>query len=144
MRSKKVQCRFGQTEIENQAKAITQTKIQGEEEMKAKAKKSAMEEVEPTFDNDIATMIFATETFRDLLREEASRMTRAKIEHNQHGASLTMPEASYDPQRHAHLHRMRMAADSVGAVGAVLMLAGIAICLLITVLTSAAVVWAIR
>jgi hypothetical protein len=63
---------------------------------------STTAQVETNFDDDIATAIFVISEFRDLLHTETARMMQAKID---------KPDG-FDPQRHAHLHRIRIAADA--------------------------------
>lgn len=75
---------------------------------------TAPEETEPKADlrHWVAAMRQMVEEFRDHLNEKTREMARPKIEVGKAGASLLMPAASADPQRHSELHRLRMASDS--------------------------------
>jgi hypothetical protein len=63
---------------------------------------STTAQVQTTFDDDIATAVFVIGEFRDLLHAETAKIMQDKID---------KPEG-FDPARHAHLHRMRVAADN--------------------------------
>jgi hypothetical protein len=52
------------------------------------------------------------ESCRDVLAEHTADLTRAKIGDISDGASVKLPAASHDPQRHAELHRIRVACDN--------------------------------
>ena len=62
----------------------------------AKAKKA------PTFDDTIAAAIELVSEFRDELHAETSRMVQERGDN---------PE-SFDPAKHSHLHRIRIASDN--------------------------------
>jgi hypothetical protein len=78
--------------------------------MKKSKAKPAMDEA--NFEDDIATMIYTTSVFRDLLSDETSRLQQAKIDISNNGCSIELPQAHYDPQKHAHLHRLKLASDN--------------------------------
>jgi hypothetical protein len=64
-------------------------------------KKPATEEVETKFEHYVEACIEIVAEFRDLLAAETSRIMLAKAD---------KPE-SFDPAKHSHLHRMRLASD---------------------------------
>jgi hypothetical protein len=64
------------------------------------------------FDHYIAAAIQLVEEFRDELHVETARLTQAKIDISNNGCSIELPQAHYDPGRHAFLHRLRIASDN--------------------------------
>jgi hypothetical protein len=68
---------------------------------------------QPTFAHYVQAMGELVEDFREYLHEETDRMTRVTTK--QLGRDYDFgaaPEASLDPELHAHLHRLKFAADN--------------------------------
>jgi hypothetical protein len=68
----------------------------------AKKQKQPTPDEAPNFDDDINTAIHVVTIFRDLLSDETARIDKARRD----------KPAEFDPAKHAHLHRLRVAADS--------------------------------
>ena len=68
-------------------------------------------ETKVDFEHYVTATREIVELFRDVLAEHTAELTRTKIDLKK-GASVELPAASHDPQRHAELHRIRMACDN--------------------------------
>jgi hypothetical protein len=69
-------------------------------------------ETKVDFEHYVTATKGIVESFRDVLAEHTAELTQAKIGNISVGASVELPAASRDPQRHAELHRIRMACDN--------------------------------
>jgi hypothetical protein len=69
-------------------------------------------ETKVDFEHYVTATREIVESFRNELAEHTAELTRAKIGNISVGASVELPAASHDPQRHAELHRIRVACDS--------------------------------
>ena len=76
-------------------------------------------ETKVDFEHYVTATREIVESFRDELAEETSRLTHYAIDTDKNpvgfgnsGLSVTPTLASLDPEKHAHLHRMRVASDN--------------------------------